>query len=116
MNWAKWLSEQPKPDADEPVVRHDILLRWTPEVDGGQILETTGCADVTLRLEYVELHEGWLIEGVIVGNVIHRVTSVDLRPLRLIAQTVMNVTLQVRNTSADRRQFPGARIVGTVVR
>jgi hypothetical protein len=100
----------------EPTTRHDILLLWTPEVDGGQILETTGHADVPLRLEYVELHEGWLIEGLVIGNVIHQVTSVDLRPLKLIAQTVMSITLRVRNASADRRQFPGARIVGTVVR
>ena len=100
----------------EPVVRHDILLSWTPEVDGGQLLETTGHADLTLRLEYVMLHEGWLIEGLIIGNVIHQVTSVDLRSLKRLVQTAMNVTLRVRNASADRRQFPGARIVGTVVR
>jgi hypothetical protein len=100
----------------EPTVRHDILLRWTPEVDGGQILETTGHADLPLRLEYVELHEGWLIEGILIGHVIHQVTSVDLRSLKLILQTAMSVTLCVRNAAATRRQFPGARIVGTVVR
>lgn len=100
----------------EPTVRHEIVLPWTPEVDGGQVLETSGHADLPLRLEYVMLHEGWLIESIVIGNRIHQVTSVDLRPMHLLVQTAMKVTLCVRNAAASRRQFPGAKIVGSVVR
>lgn len=101
----------------EDPIKTALLFPWCPEVDGGQIVETSAHPEVMMRLEYVELLDGWRIEGLDFGGQSHRVGDPDLRPLKLPpVHTVWRVTIRARNTSPDRQRFPGAKIIGTVVR
>jgi len=101
----------------EPPIKTALLFRWCPEVDGGHLIETSAQPEVTMRLEYVELLDDWRIESLDVGGQSHRVNDPDLRPLKLPpVGPAMIVTIRARNTSPDRQRFPGAKIIGTVVR
>jgi hypothetical protein len=102
----------------EPV-KTALLFPWCPEVNGGQIIETTASPEVAMQLEFVELLDGWQLEGIAVGGHSHAVNDPDLRSLKLppvAGGTAINITIRARNMSADRQRFPGAKIIGTVVR
>lgn len=99
-------------------IKTALLFPWCPEVDGGQIVETSAHPEVMMRLEYVELLDGWQIEGLDVGGLGYLVKKLDLQPIRHLLPHVtptMLVTIRARNASAEKQRFPGAKIIGTVV-
>jgi hypothetical protein len=98
-------------------IKTALLFPWSPEVDGGLIVETSAHPEVAMRLEYVELLDGWQIVGLDVGILSYLVTSPDLRHLNLPpAQSALRVTIRARNTSDEKQRFPGAKIIGTLIR
>lgn len=105
--------------SQESPIKTALLFPWCPEVDGGHLIETSAHPEVAMRLENVELLDGWKLEGVDVGGISHVVSHLDLRPLGLppvAGGSSIRVTIRARNASADRQRFPGAKIIGTVVR
>jgi hypothetical protein len=104
--------------SNESPIKTALLFPWCPEVDGGHLIETSARPEVAMRLEYVELLDGWRIEGLTVGGHGYIVSDPDLRPLGLppvAGGSSIQVTIRARNTSADRQRFPGAKIIGAVI-
>lgn len=100
----------------EDVVKIALLFRWCPEVEGGQLIETSATPEVAMRLEYVELEGSWKIEGLDVGSLSYRLTGPDLRRLELPpVSPVIRVTIRARNGHDGKQRFPGAKIIGTVI-
>lgn len=70
-----------------------------------------------MRLEYVALLDGWRLEGLDIGGQHYQAADPDLRALKLPpVMPGLRVTIRARSTSAERRRFPGAKIIGTVIR
>ena len=98
----------------EPTIKTALLFKWCPEVDSDQIIETTAHTEVAMRLELVELLDGWCLESIDVGGISHVVSDPDLRALALPpVSSAIRVTIRARNTAADRQRFPGAKIIGS---
>ena len=98
-------------------IKTTLQFLWCPDVEAGLIIETSAAPLMWMRLEDVELQAGWQIETLAIGGHTHRASNPDLRSLKLPpVGPGLNVTIRVRNTASEKRQFPGAQIVGTTVR
>ena len=103
-------------DVTADIIKTALLFPWQPEIDGKLLVETSASPEVAMRLEHVELLEGWQLEGLDIGALSYRVLNPDLRHLDLPpVMPALQVTLRVRNTADDRQRFPGAKIIGTVI-
>jgi hypothetical protein len=103
--------------SDDRPIKTALLFPWCPEVDGGQIVETSAHPEVAMRLEYVALLDGWRLEGLDIGGQPYQAADPDLRALKLPpVAPAMRVTIRVRNALDERQRFPGARIIGTAIR